>query len=95
MIVARNEFAIKPGFTEQAMALLKEEAVRLDTPVRIYVDLADPTFTVAVEMEFESMAEQERFSAEWVATPEFAAFFEKWCGFLRGPGCREFWELVK
>jgi hypothetical protein len=95
MIVARNEFAIKPGLTEQALALIKEQAAGFDRPVRIYVDLAGPTFTVAWEMEFESMAEQERFSAEWQATPEFAAAFEKWCGFLRGSGSREFWLLVE
>jgi hypothetical protein len=95
MIVARNEFAIKPGLTEQALAFLKERAAGSDVPIRIYVDEAGPTFTVAVEMEYESMAERERLSAEQQATPESAALFEKWCAFLRGPGCRELWRLVE
>jgi len=94
MIVWRNEFSIKPGRGDEALALVKEW-VGSDHPVRIYEDLAGPTFTLAVEMEFESMAEQERFSTEWVATPEFAAFYEKWCELIRGPGCREFWVLVE
>ena len=94
MIVRRSIHPLKPGKGKEAVELLvKTFGDRPNTTLRVYISETGPTFgTLAAEMEFESLAALEKASAEFNASPESAAFFEKWYKVTkRNSGHAEIW----
>ena len=96
MRVQRNEWEIKPGRMPEARALLKEWAGLPKAPEfkRVYESAYMQFNVLAFEMEWESMAEEEKAWAAFFATPQFAALWKKWSE-LVVVGRQEIWSAVK
>jgi hypothetical protein len=98
MIVNRRTFIVKPGQMDQLLALVnaaKEQFPGLAQAWRTYAPEIGPFDVVAIEWEYESLEEYERDWAEWGATPESAAFMEKWYQLTESGGSNEIWRLVE
>ena len=80
---------------EEAIALVIAERERTGTTLRIYGPSIGPFDVIAFEWEFENLEEYERLWAEWAATPEAAAFMEKWNEVTKPGGAHEIWTLVE
>ena len=95
MIVNRRTFVVKGGCWEEAVAMAVAETKRLSHPHarRIYLSNISPFDTLVFEAEFENLAEYETFWADWFASPEGAAFAEKWDTLVRSGGTNEIWTL--
>ena len=92
MIVRRSFHPVIPGKMKEAIAFLKD--LNAPRPLRVYTSQIGEAFgTLCLEIEYESLADLETFSAEWNATPEAAAFWEKWYQFTKpGSGHAEIWS---
>jgi hypothetical protein len=97
MIVRRSIHIPKPGKGQEAVAFIKESSGKTPWPetTRVYTSRIGPTFgTIAIEIELESLAEWEKLEAEFKASPEGAAFYEKWGQLTEhGTGHVEVWDL--
>ena len=95
MIVRRSTHIPKPGKRKEAIALAKETLANLPLTGRVYASRIGPDFgTIAVEIEYESLADYAKMNAEFDASPEGVAFYEKW-GEVTEPftGHAEMWHL--
>ena len=54
-----------------------------------------PRNDIAMEFEFAGLGEMEAFWSEWFATPESAAFMEKWNDLLEAHRNNEIWTVVE
>ena len=98
MIVNRRTFTVKVGHMDQLLALMKEAKEQFSGSTRAWRNYApeiSPCDVVAFEWEYESLEEYERDWAEWGATPETAAFMEKWNQLTESGGNNEIWRLVE
>lgn len=96
MIAQRLTFVVKAGKWDEAVELLKTGADHLDNvpTSRVYGSHFGPRDTLVLEVEFENMAELERWWAKYSAAPESAAVNEGWIQ-LRAPGgTNEIWDLL-
>jgi hypothetical protein len=98
MIVDRRTYNIKLGHDPEAIELIKAEFAALterdaSPPYRIYVSRIGQFSQMAVEFEFENLAAQERFWAEW--RPNNPEFIEEWFGLNRGEIQIKVWDLVE
>jgi subtilisin-like proprotein convertase family protein len=80
---------------QEVVALVKAERERQNGTWRIYVSDIGPHDTIAFEFELENLEEYERGWSEWRATPEAAAFMEKWNDLVKPGGATEIWTLVE
>ena len=96
MIVNRQTMIVKPGRLDEAEALAVAETKRVSFPHsrRLYSSNISPYDRLVFEAEFENLAEYEKFWAEWRASPETAAFQEKFNDLLEAGGTNEIWTLV-
>ena len=95
VLVDRWTYIAKRGHINEAVALVKTESERYTKP-RTYRVLRPNTGsmdTFVMEIEFESMEDRQRFWSEWGATPEAAAFLEKWHNLTETGVNREIWSL--
>ena len=97
MITNRRTFIVKRGRLQEAAALIKAEAERVDiaNPQRVYVPEIAPFDVLVYEADYESLAEYEQVWAEWLASPEAAAFLEQWDAITETGGTNEIWTLVE
>jgi hypothetical protein len=98
MIVNRRTFIVKVGHMDQLLALMKEAKEQFTTVEhawRNYAPEIGPNDVMAMEWEYESLEEYEKDWAEWGATPEAAAFMEKWNQMTESGGSNEIWRLVE
>ena len=97
MIVMRVTMNIKPGRMEEAAALLKAEIDRSrpSSVHRVYVPNVAPFDVLAVEGEWESVAESEKWFAEYGASPGWADFQKQFVELRASGGTNEYWELVE
>ena len=98
MIVNRRTWLIKPGRMRDARALIQEvvraKPAGMTRTVRCYVSEFGAWNLLALEAEFETVAECERLVAEWLA-PLSPEFWKKW-NELRDPGGgNEMWTLIE
>ena len=98
MIVDRRTYNIEYGRHQEALELLKAEFAAIREggyahPYRIYVSRIGQFSQVAVEWEFENLAEQETFWAGW--RPRGPVFLKDWFGLQRGEIRIEAWDLVE
>ena len=96
MIVHRQTFTVKLGQRDAAMELLNTGGTHVEpTPTfRVYGNSVGPHDTVVLEIEFENLADYERFWNAWRAAPESAAVFEKWYQLIEPGGTSEIWDLL-
>ena len=94
MIIVRGVFQAKYGKGGDLVALFKE--ARDQWPInygdRILTDASGQFFTVVVETELESLADWEKAQAEYLAMPEFGAWFERMTHLVES-GRREFYNI--
>ncbi|GAG10812.1 unnamed protein product [marine sediment metagenome] len=95
MIVERRTHKVKQGCVQELVALLKGSAESRGLTVRIYIDNIGPRFTVAVETEFDSLAEREKLRAERRASPDLPASLGKYFALTETGGTIEIWDLVE
>ncbi len=97
MITNRRTFIIKRGRLQEAAALIKAEAERVDLPnaQRVYVPEIAPFDVMVYEADYENLEEYEGIWAEWLASPEAAAFLEKLYAVTETGGTNEIWTLVE
>ena len=95
MIVNRRTFVVKEGCWDEALALTVAETKRVSFPHprRLYSSNISPFDRLVFEAEFENLAEYVKFWAEWFASPEGAAFMEKWDTLTKSGGTNEIWTL--
>ena len=95
MIVRRSIHRLKHGKEKEAVALVQEALGAMTVTFRVYTSrIGAPFGTLAVEMEFESMADLEKADAEFNASPEGTAFYEKWHQVTEpDTGHAEIWRL--
>lgn len=97
MIVDRRVFYLKFADADRAIRMAVEELNRMkwDRPSRLHRAKTGRFATLALEMEFESLAEYEKFWADWDASPESSAFQEKWNDVNETGGSHELWQIVE
>jgi hypothetical protein len=99
MIVTRHTFNVKNGRMQEAAELVaKEIAAERERSgysghTRVYTSNIGQFNQLAVEWEYENLAEHENFWAQWSARPTTPAFFEKWAEVAEGTGTGEIWNL--
>ena len=95
MIVNRMTFVAKPGGMEDLVAMMKAEIERPNDPItfRLYTPRIAPFDFVAVESEFGSLEDYEKFWTDWNARPETAEFMEKFNKLTESGGTNEIWDL--
>jgi hypothetical protein len=98
MVVQRATYNIKPGRMEDALALAKAEIDKggmESRAVRLYSPNVAPLDVLAVEWEWDSLAQREQEWAKWLATDAAAAFAPKWADVIAGGGTEEIWNLAE
>jgi hypothetical protein len=98
MIVDRRTYNIEHGRLQKALKLLKAEFAAIKEgsyahPYRIYVSRIGQFSQVAVEWEFENLAEQGAFWTEW--RPTSPEFMKNWFGLQWGEIRIEAWDLME
>jgi len=100
MLVNRRTFAAKKGRMDDAVAVLKEAAELInrslsDATCRICRSDIGPFDTLAIEVEYESLAEYHRLATEYFASPEMASLLDKWNEVAETGGTNDIWTLVE
>ncbi len=95
MIVQRLTFRAKSGQRAAAAELARAERERVGGTHRIYLSYLGRYDTIAMDFDFEDLAEMESFWSEWFATPEAAAFLKEWNGLLEADRTNEIWTLIE
>jgi hypothetical protein len=93
MIVHRLSWNVKPGYMDRFVELLKAELAR--TPQfksRIYTSTFGTGDICAEEIEFENLAELDKFWSEWFAKPETAEFYKKFDEYREPGGENTLWN---
>jgi hypothetical protein len=99
MIVNRRTFNVRAGHMEEAVALMLEEIAAEwersghSRPVRLYTSRMGTFDQMAVEFEYENLAEYEQFWTQWGARPTTGPFMQKWLELSNGGGSNEIWAL--
>ncbi len=95
MIVNRRTFVAKRGCMEDLVAMMKAEQERLNIPstFRVYTPRIAPFDFVAMELEFGSLEDYEKFWTDWEARPETVEFMEKFNKLTESGGTNEIWNL--
>jgi len=101
MIVNRRTFNVKQGRGEELVALVLGE-IAAETErggytgaTRVYTSSIGTFDQVAVEWEYEDLAEYEKGWAEWAAKPTTAAFMQKFLELTKEGGTNEIWTLAE
>ena len=96
MIVVRLPYTVKRGRMDEAVALAKENMpLYPDLTERVYGSyFGAPPQTIAIELEFESLAAFERWETDWDARPESESWNAKWREVSEGVGVSEIWDLM-
>ena len=95
MIVNRLTFRVKPGCMEEVLKMVKAERAKLDNPkmARIYTPNIGRFDLLVEDLEFENLAEFDKFWTAWGSKPETAEFMEKWETLVETGGFGEIWNL--
>jgi hypothetical protein len=97
MIVDRRTYNIKLGQAEEAVELIKAELVAAKEAshtysYRVYVCQIGQWGQVAVEFEFDNLAQQEAFWSGW--RPKNPEFIKDWFGLNQGEIQIAIWDLA-
>jgi hypothetical protein len=101
MIVNRRTFNVKHGRGQELVALVLGE-IAADRergghtgPTRVYTSSIETFDQVALEWEYQDLAEYWKHWAEWFARPITAAFMQKWLELTKEGGTNEIWTLAE
>jgi len=94
MIVNRRTFVAARGQLDAALAALRAELGSAPHAARLYAPSIGAFDTIAVELEFESLAEYEQFIGPYFARLAETRFFERWNQITAIGGENTIWELV-
>jgi hypothetical protein len=99
MLVNRRTIRVKPGRTEELVALVKAEQV-VDTErasvistLRVYTPIFGQFDQVIFEWDYKSLADYEKQWAEWEAQPTTAGFMSKWLELVEPGMTNEMWTV--
>ena len=96
MYINRRTFTTKPGKEKEAVALLIEaQALIPEQPVRISTSVFGTRDTLAVEFDFATLADYERFWAELYERPDFAETLGRWGTLLETGWSNELWRAAE
>jgi hypothetical protein len=101
MIVNRRTFNVKQGCEQELVALVLEEIVATSEDgsytgtTRVYRSSIGAFDQLAVEWEYENLAEYEKGWAAWWERPTTAAFMQKFLELTKEGGTNEIWELAE
>ena len=96
MIVQRISYYPKPGCGRDLVKLFVENQRSSDPHVhasRVYSLEVGCSAGVAIEIEFESNGEREKFWTDFRADPEFASLMGKYRALIGHPLTNEIWNL--
>jgi hypothetical protein len=95
MLINRRTFSTRLGRWQDAVAVLKSGASHLDwvPPARVLTSHFGTFDRVELELEFESLAEYEKFWAAFDAAPETATVMAQWIETIEPGGTNEIWEI--
>ena len=96
MIAQRFTYRIKPGAADRVIEMIHGEETRSERQgtMRVYQCTFGPGDTIAMELDFEDMAELQAFWQSWFARPTTPAFFEEWNQIVKHTVSNEVWDLV-
>ena len=94
MIVNRRTFVAARGQLDAPLSALREEVGKAPHAARLYAPSIGAFDTIAVELEFESLAEYEQFIGPYFARLAETGFFERWNQMTVSGGENAIWELV-
>ena len=92
MIIERWEHNIKAGHVEEAKNLIL--SINWRRPFRLFESEIGVMYLLAADVEYESMAEIEKFWNEIQTDPEYQSFLEKWQPLVISSE-RTFWRPVE
>jgi hypothetical protein len=95
MIVQHFTWKVKVDTMEKTIELLKAEIamMRPSHTWRLYTPNIGKFDVVIGEVEFENLAEQDKFWTDWFAKPEAREFFKKFNELIERGGGSEIWNL--
>ncbi len=96
MYINRRTFSTKIGRSEDAIRILKTGADHLGwKPIYRVLTSHFGTFgLVELELEFETLADYERFWADFDAAPETEGIMAQWLETVQEGGTNELWEVA-
>ncbi len=96
MYINRRTFSTKHGKQEQAVALLIEaQALIPEQVVRIATSEFGQLDSLAVEFDFATLADYERFWTELFESPDFAETLGRWAELIEIGGSNELWRAAE
>ena len=96
MYINRRTFSVVKGRDEDAVEILRTGANHLDwvPTFRILTSHFGTFGLVQLEMEFESLADYERFWTAFGAAPETEGVMARWIDVVEQGGTNEIWEVA-
>ena len=97
MLINRRTFVTKHGRSQDATEFLKNGANHLDwvPPLRVSTSHFGSLRKVQLELEFESLADYEKFWTAFEEAPESQAVLEKWWECIEAGGTtNEIWKIA-
>lgn len=96
MLINRRTYMPKSGRTADVIARFKTGANHLDwiPPFRVLTSRLGPLGLVVLEVDFESLADYERFWASFASAAESRAVDENFSEMVEPGGTNEIWEVV-
>ena len=95
MLVQRLIFNAKPGAMPKLAELLQAERARTGRAYRIYTSHIGEHDRIAIEFDWEGLAELEQFWAQWMASPEGISFMQEFDAQRERGAINEIWVLVE
>jgi hypothetical protein len=97
MIVGRDTLIVKRGCSGKIIELIKAEIAKSSEghKFRLYVPVIGKDDSIAVEGEYESLAEYEKFWNIFNAKPETAEYYKNLLELTETGGWTEIWYLVE
>lgn len=95
MYINRRTFSSRLGREQDAVTILKTGAKHLDwsLPYRVLTSHFGEFGMVQLEIEFETLAEYEKFWASFNAAPERDGIMAQWLETIEPGGTNELWEV--
>jgi hypothetical protein len=97
MVVIRREWRYLASRFSQARQVVMDGKMPESSVLRgwrVYASRTGAGNTIALEWEFESLANWEEFSAQFFAMPENAEVFRKWLEIEPSSETTEVWEVI-
>ena len=95
MILQRITFNVKVGCLNKLVELINAARAQATKEFRIYTSYIAPLDKLVEEIEFENMAELEKFWADFWANPGTPELMDKFNQLVETGGTNEVWNVVE